>query len=234
MHPTCRRKGDAMKKNAEGVNRNVIHKQHKSGAWYTPPDVRAVALEVLGAIDLDPCTHASNPLGASSIYTIRDSAFKHDWAAELAAKLDQEQRGTASLWMNPPYSRGIGKWLDRWHETIEALAADRFVVRGLLFVPCRTDTAWYQDASWQRSQATCELSTRTRFERWHRGRMEQGDSARWGTALIYYGPDRKAAAAKLRALGNVRMSRRWDSPRVPKYERQIPIEYESTQLALVK
>lgn len=217
-------------------NANVIHKAHASGAWYTPEHVRAVARDVLGVIDLDPCTHTSNPLDAAIHYSIRNSAWRHDWAAELRAHLEARERGTASLWMNPPFGRGIDRWLDQWHGTIEALTADRFIVRALLLVPARTETKWYRAASWEHAQATCEIDHRLRFERRKGGRFVAGQTARWGCALLYYGANRKSAAAKLRALGNVRMGRKYEPPRAAEDPRQIGLPFEPAQgrLALVK
>lgn len=221
---------------AKKPNANVIHAAHSSGAWYTPEPLRRLAHAVLGGIDLDPCTHNANPLDAATFYTARRSAWRHDWAAELIAKLDAapRPRSTVSLWMNPPYGRDVGQWLDAWHETIAKLSAERFVVRGLLLVPARTDTRWYQAASWEQSQATCELRSRVRFERREHGRVTRGESARWGCALIYYGPDRKRAAAQLRAVGNVRLAQPWEGPKQARWSRQTSIPFESAQLSLAK
>lgn len=42
-------------------------------------------------------------------------------------------------WMNPPYGREIGKWVQKAHES----AQEGAVVVGLL--PARTDTAWFHN-----------------------------------------------------------------------------------------
>ena len=91
-------------------NANVIYKAHKGGAWYTPLHVLDVAREVLDGWDLDPCTHPSNPTGARLLhYSVRDSAWKHDWAAELALACKLRKQTTATIWQNQPFGRGIGR-----------------------------------------------------------------------------------------------------------------------------
>lgn len=202
------------------TNERVIYKAHKSGTWYTPEPLRELARDVLGHIDLDPCTHPSNPIGARRFFSIRDSARKYHWPSEVRRAVGPE-RGTASLWMNPPFGRGIVWWLDRWHDTIEALEAERYVVRALLLVPARTETAWYRDAAWKRAQLVCEIAGRTTFERRHRGKFVAGQPARWGVALLYYGPRRVSigpkaqdVATKLRRVGNVRAAKPWKGQRL--------------------
>lgn len=51
--------------------------------------------------------------------------------------LSQEWEGTC--WMNPPYGREIGKWVQKAH--LEALKGARVVC----LLPARTDTRWFHD-----------------------------------------------------------------------------------------
>ena len=205
-------------------NERVIYKAHGSGAWYTPAPLRELASDVLGHIDLDPCTHPSNPIGARRFFSIRDSARKHHWPSVARAAAGPE-RATISMWMNPPFGRGITWWLDTWH--------------------ARTETAWYREAAWNRAQLVCEIAGRPTFERRTRGRFVAGQPARWGCALLYYGPRRVSigpkaqdVATKLRRVGNVRAAKPWPGQRlVHAYDdRQasFPFEAQQASLRLVK
>ena len=51
--------------------------------------------------------------------------------------LAQEWKGVC--WMNPPYGRGIGKWVRKAYESSQAGATV------VCLVPARTDTSWWHD-----------------------------------------------------------------------------------------
>ncbi|MGR5961327.1 DNA N-6-adenine-methyltransferase [Bacillus paranthracis] len=51
--------------------------------------------------------------------------------------LKQEWNGTC--WMNPPYGRGIGKWVKKAYES--SLTGSTVVC----LLPARTDTRWWHD-----------------------------------------------------------------------------------------
>ena len=48
--------------------------------------------------------------------------------------------GGQTVWLNPPYGRGIGKWVQKAYE--EAQKPGTVVV---CLLPARTDTAWFHD-----------------------------------------------------------------------------------------
>ena len=49
------------------------------------------------------------------------------------------QEWTGVCWMNPPYGREIGKWMQKAHEAAKNGATV------VCLVPARTDTAWWHD-----------------------------------------------------------------------------------------
>ena len=49
------------------------------------------------------------------------------------------QRWSGVCWMNPPYSRAIGKWMKKAYESSKSGATV------VCLVPARTDTAWWHD-----------------------------------------------------------------------------------------
>ena len=191
-----------------------IYKPHPSGAWYTPPDVIDPARAALGGFDLDPCTHPSNPTAARLHYSIRDSAWKHDWSAELVELARATEAASVRVWMNPPFGRGIARWLDALHQTIgEVQRLHGLPVHALVLVPARTETAWYRDAAWAHAQGVCELAGRLRFARRKAGRFVPGQTARWGCALLYYGPEYARVRRALDGLGHWIRSTSYAGPR---------------------
>ena len=105
--------------------------------WYTPPELfRALGL----SFDLDP---ASPPGGlpwvpAARHFSIDDDGLNRPWQGRV--------------WLNPPYGRRVGAWLDR-------LAAHG---DGLALVFARTDTAWFERA-FRAATAVCFIRGRLHF-----------------------------------------------------------------------
>jgi len=50
-----------------------------------------------------------------------------------------QRRWHGSVWVNPPYGRGIGLWTDRARQQIRYKRVDRVV----MLLPVRTDTKWW-------------------------------------------------------------------------------------------
>jgi hypothetical protein len=183
------------------MNKNVIHAQHRSSVWFTPAKLRALAARVLGMalITLDPCTHKSNPLGAARYFTRADNALKQHWLTVLLAS----GAGTPTLWMNPPFGKGITEWLARFLECVDRVPH----LRALVLVPSRVGSRWYRELC-DRSQCYVELDGRVRFEVLRGKRLVPAkDCARWGVTLVYFGANRARAARMLAPFGAVRMVR---------------------------
>lgn len=163
-----------------------IYEASDSDQWFTPRWLRDLAHEVLGPIELDPCTSRRNPLRARRYFTARGLA--QPWRAD-------------SLWLNPPYGRDIGAWLERLQSS--------HVSRALALVPARPGAGWYVRATGRdrgACQLLCELHGRVRFE------ILDGSlaphPARWASALLYWGPDPKRVAEQLADHGLVRFCRK--------------------------
>jgi hypothetical protein len=96
--------------------------------WYTPPRIFAA----LGlSFDLDPCS-------AQTHYTRSENGLAQPWHGRV--------------WLNPPYGRGIGCWLERF-----AMHRD-----GIALVFARTDTEWFHRYACQ-SDAVCFTRGRIPF-----------------------------------------------------------------------
>lgn len=91
----------------------VDHKG-STNEWFTPQWI----LKECGDFDLDPCGDTRWPT-ANACYT--KNGLEQDWFGRV--------------WLNPPYGRDIGMWLDKLADHGNGLA--------LTFV--RTDTKWFQN-----------------------------------------------------------------------------------------
>lgn len=90
--------------------------------WSTPHDLFE-ELDAIFSFTLDACASAANAKCAR-FFTKEQDALGLPWPGRV--------------WMNPPYSRQIGKFVRKAYE--ESLA-DASVVVSLL--PCSTDTEWW-------------------------------------------------------------------------------------------
>lgn len=120
----------------------AVHKSSKKDTWETPQWI----LDRLGPIALDPCTNFSNPTGANRI-----CVSPEEWEAGLDCELlesafcdglnwDWNEMvgygfGSGLIYVNPPYGRGIIKWLERGLDC-ENIA---------YLLPARTDTKWFHE-----------------------------------------------------------------------------------------
>lgn len=98
--------------------------------WKTPTWLIDVVHYVYGGIDLDPMTGPDNNTRAKRWITPADDPGRDAWNA---------RKGEQTLWLNPPYGRGIGEHVDRWIEAKGWLSR-------LLLVPARTDAKWFHRA----------------------------------------------------------------------------------------
>lgn len=101
---------------------NPVHFSSASDEWATPRDFFA-KLDARWHFTLDPCATAGNAVCAQ-FYTRADDGLAQPW------------RGT--VFLNPPYGRGIGKWVEKACRS--ALEGDATVV---CLLPARTDTSWW-------------------------------------------------------------------------------------------
>ena len=76
--------------------------------------------------NLDAAASADNAR-CSLFFTKEQDALRHPWVG--------------NVWLNPPYSHGIGKWLQKAHDEVTKGNAEHVVC----LIPARTDTAWWHD-----------------------------------------------------------------------------------------
>lgn len=116
--------------------------EHPNQRQLTPPYVLEPVREVMGGIDLDPCTEPDNPTGASRFFTVDDDGLAQPWVG--------------SVYCNPPYGKAREPWVDR---CIEHAATGAVVV---LLIPAHTDTRVFQRCL-ATSTSVCFIRGRVKF-----------------------------------------------------------------------
>jgi phage N-6-adenine-methyltransferase len=128
--------------------------------WATPPHVFA-ALDAEFSFTLDACASAGNAK-CERFFTAADDGLAQSWAPE-------------TTWMNPPYGRGIGEWMEKAADEAERGATV------VCLVPARTDTKWWHE----------QVMARASEVRLVRGRLKFGAGlapAPFPSALVVYRP----------------------------------------------
>lgn len=77
--------------------------------------------------DLDAAASPGNAK-CQHFFTVEDDALTKDWNAHGKV-----------IWCNPPYGRGLGEWVTK---AVEAMEAGSTVV---MLLPARTDTKWFHE-----------------------------------------------------------------------------------------
>lgn len=138
--------------------------------WWTPPEV----FEKLGLeFDLDPASPEGGVpwLPTKYYYTKEHNGLEKNWFG--------------NVWLNPPYGRFTGDWLDKFIEH----------GRGIALVFARTETIWFHKYA---LQADSLLFTKGRFKFAKNG--VQKDYASIGSLFIACG-DQNSEALKNSGMG---------------------------------
>ena len=117
----------------------------KTDAWATPKAFFR-ELDEEFHFNLDPCADEFNHK-CDRYFTIKENGLLQDW-------------GGSSVYVNPPYGREIGKWVEKAYRTNQEHG--NLVV---MLLPARTDTKWFHDFIYNKAEV-----------RFVRGRLKFGDS----------------------------------------------------------
>jgi phage N-6-adenine-methyltransferase len=113
------------------VTLDVMFSQKKTD-WETPEDLFA-HLDNLFDIGLDACATPENAK-CKKYYTETQNSLEQSWSVGAHQ----------AVFCNPPYGRGLDKWLRKGQEEIAAGHCPRVV----FLLPARTDTRWFHDYVW--------------------------------------------------------------------------------------
>jgi len=153
-----------------------------SPEWYTPQDIISRVEASLGGIDLDPCSnsHGSPAVPAAHHFVEADDGLAKEWFG--------------TVYMNPPYGRGI----DEWVQKLDAAYQAGRVTQAVALLPARVDTRWFRIL---RDYAVCFINGRLRFS--------GADPAPFPSAAFYLGTNEEAFAREFGAIGD--LYRRFDA-----------------------
>lgn len=106
----------------------AIHYSSETPEHYTPNVIIDAVCAVMGSIDLDPCSNSNESphVPAAKHYTALDDGLAQYWAGRV--------------YMNPPYGREIGAWVNKMIESY----SNGDVSEWIALVPGRVDTEWWQ------------------------------------------------------------------------------------------
>ena len=100
-----------------------IHFSSKKDDWETPVEFYDKYNKIFN-FDLDVCATKENAK-CNKYFTKKDDGLSKKWHS--------------NCWMNPPYGREIGKWMQKAYESsLEGATV-------VCLVPARTDTKWWHD-----------------------------------------------------------------------------------------
>ena len=115
--------------------------------YYTPPPIAELAREVMGSIDLDPCSnkYAQKYIKAKEFFIKKDDGLSKEWFG--------------NVWLNPPY---VYKEIDRWiDKVIESITYSK-VSQAIVLTNNNTETRWAQKLL-SAGNCVCFPSGRVRF-----------------------------------------------------------------------
>jgi hypothetical protein len=176
------------------VSKRKAPKVKETDVRITPDPLWSVVLEFKGQRRIcDVCTEADNPLGADRFFTEKDNALACRWATTYSEVFDW------TYWDNCPYSRGqviqFARCSVRWA---------RVGLEILMLTQADVSTNWYAYLR-ANSDARCHLDKRVGFLKPDGiGGYERADgSAKFGSAIWYWGPRRQRFARIFGAHGEV-------------------------------
>lgn len=119
-----------------------VHFSSKSNEWTTPQNLFDELNDEFN-FTLDPCATDENAK-CSKYFTIEDDGLSKDWSNDV-------------VFMNPPYGRGIKKWIKKAYE--ESLNGATVVC----LIPARTDTTYWHDFIFDKADDIRFLKGRLKF-----------------------------------------------------------------------
>jgi hypothetical protein len=138
--------------------------------WVSPVEVRQCVAK-MGRVALDPCSNPASKMGAVVEWFGPRPLLRKELPSTAEAFADPLRRvswtdGLATSWqgfdgltyVNPPYGRGVGKWLRKCADEA-ALGAEVIAL-----VAASTGTRWCHDHVFKRAQALCFVDGRLQFE----------------------------------------------------------------------
>lgn len=153
-----------------------VHFSTETDEWTTPPEIIELVDQVIGPIDLDPCSNRGVPnVPAHHHLTKEHDGLSLPWLG--------------NVYMNPPYGHEIGEWTSKLAAEFEAGNTKEAIA----LVPSRTDTAWFREL---RSFPRCFIWGRLKF-----GNGE--NSAPFPSMAVYFGSNPRRFVELFSSVGDI-------------------------------
>jgi hypothetical protein len=154
---------EAENESVAAAHKMAVHFSSRTPEHCTPENIILPTLACLGEIDLDPCSEGGDlpNVPARAHYAADDNGLAHPWHGRI--------------YMNPPYGREIGYWVEKLCSEHEAGR----VTEAIALLPSRTDTQWWKRL---REHPVCFVQGRLTF-------VGSQDPAPFPSAVFYLGRD---------------------------------------------
>jgi len=139
----------------------------KTAMWGTPPELFRLYNEVYD-FQLDAAASDGNAL-CTNYFTSESDALLQDWSPYRR------------VWLNPPYGKGIEKWMRKAYEESQR----GYIV--VCFVPVRVDTEWWHDWVYNKAKVTF-IRGRLKFVKLEIANDSKIGKAPFASALVTYVP----------------------------------------------
>jgi hypothetical protein len=146
-----------------GVGVNAALLKSERDTWNTPQLIVDIVRQVGGGrIALDPCGNAGSIVGADREYRLEngDDGLRDPWTVG------------GLVYVNPPYGREIGPWVERCYDQA------RLGAPVIALLPARPDTRWFRSC-WK-AAAICFIRGRLTF-------LGAPSPAPFPSVLVYWG-----------------------------------------------
>jgi phage N-6-adenine-methyltransferase len=111
--------------------------------WLTPPCIWKRAQQVMGGIDLDPCSNEGEPnIPALIHFTKEDDGLSHPWYGPGLQNALQAQLNPCTVFVNPPYNRSGDQ--GRFVRKLIWEMQQGHVSQAIVLIAARTDTRWFR------------------------------------------------------------------------------------------
>lgn len=135
-----------------------------SQEWYTPQYIFDYLNRIYN-FDLDPC---ATPLSAKcdKYFTKEENGLIQDW-------------NNHNVFCNPPYNRGIKDWIEKGSKIVGGIC--------VMLIPARTDTKYWHEHIFGKASEIIFIKGRLKFYRNIEGKLVQGESSTFPSAIIVFG-----------------------------------------------
>ena len=146
--------------------------------WCTPPEIVERVRRVFGgSIGLDPCSNANSVVHAEEEYRLPEHDGLH------------ESWNWRTIYVNPPYGRGIGDWLCRC--AMASMEGSGVIA----LIPAAPDTKAWRDQV-ECAQAVCFVHGRITF-------LGAPSAAPMPSAIVYWGSNWVGFAQEFQHIGGI-------------------------------